>query len=111
MLVENLKIFAVVLGTLGLFTFVANSIPQVQSEVPVELSFGADVSAEELRSSGELLFNGAGGCIACHGTGTRAPNLLTAARASSAPGVGIASPVRSARHTFTCRWWTQTSTS
>lgn len=77
MLVENLKIFAVVLGTLALFTMVANSIPQVQSEVPAELSFGADVSAEELRVSGEILYNGAGGCIACHGTGTRAPSLLT----------------------------------
>ena len=77
MLFENLKIFAVVIGTLATFTLVANSIPQVQSEVPVELSFGADVSADELTSSGELLFTGAGGCIACHGTGTRAPNLLT----------------------------------
>jgi mono/diheme cytochrome c family protein len=74
---ENLKIFAVVLGTLATFTFVANAIPQVQSEVPLELSFGADVSADELTSSGETLYNGAGGCVACHGTGTRAPNLIT----------------------------------
>ncbi len=77
MWVENLKIFGVVLGTLGLFTLVANSIPQVQSEVPAELNFGADVSADELMVSGEILYNGAGGCTACHGTGTRAPNLLT----------------------------------
>jgi len=77
MLVENLKIFGVVLGTLGLFTLVANSIPQVQSEVPEELNFGADVSADELMTSGETLYNGAGGCTACHGTGTRAPNLDT----------------------------------
>lgn len=77
MLFENLKIFGVVLGTIGLFTLVANSIPQVQSEVPLALSFGADVSADELMASGEILYNGAGGCLACHGTGTRAPNLLT----------------------------------
>ena len=77
MLVENLKIFAVVIGTLATFTLVANSIPQVQSEVPVDLSFGANVSADELMSSGETLFTGAGGCLACHGLGTRAPNLLT----------------------------------
>ena len=38
MLLENLKIFAVVIGTLATFTLVANSIPQVQSEVPVDLS-------------------------------------------------------------------------
>ena len=77
MLAENLKIVAVVIGTLAVFTLVANSIPQVQSEVPVALSFGANVSAEELTSSGEALFNGAGGCLACHGLGERAPNLLT----------------------------------
>ena len=77
MLLENLKIFAVVIGTLATFTLVANSIPQVQSEVPVDLSFGANVSADELMSSGETLFTGAGGCLACHGLGTRAPNLLS----------------------------------
>ncbi len=77
MLAENLRIFSVVIGTLALFTLVANSIPQVQSEVPQELSFGANVSEAELVSSGENLYNGAGGCVACHGLGTRAPNLLT----------------------------------
>ena len=76
MLVKNLKIFAVVLGTLATFTLVANTIPQVQSDVPEELVFGADVTAEELVAAGEELYAGAGGCTACHGTGTRAPNLL-----------------------------------
>ena len=79
MLVENLKIFAVVLGTIGTFTLVANSIPQVQSEVPAALSFGADVSPDELMASGEVLYNGAGNCLTCHtgATGARGPNLLT----------------------------------
>jgi mono/diheme cytochrome c family protein len=73
----NLKIVLVVLGTLGVYTLVANSIPQVQSEVPEQLSFGADVTPAELVSAGEELFQGAGGCTACHGLGERAPNLLT----------------------------------
>ena len=77
MLAENLKIIGVVVGTIGVFTLLANSIPQVQSEVPQDLSFGADVSAAELTVSGELLYGSAGGCTACHGLGTRAPNLLT----------------------------------
>jgi mono/diheme cytochrome c family protein len=77
MLVENLKILAVVLGTLAVFTLVANSIPQIQSVVPEELSFGANVSESELTSSGEDLYSGAGGCTACHGLGTVAPNILT----------------------------------
>ncbi len=77
MLVENLKILAVVIGTLAVFTLVANSIPQVQSVVPEELSFGADVTESELTASGEILYGGAGGCTACHGLGTVAPNLVT----------------------------------
>ena len=76
MLAENLRILSVVLGTLAVFTLIANSIPQVQSEVPQDLTFGANVTEAELVSSGEALYNGAGGCVACHGLGTRAPNLL-----------------------------------
>jgi mono/diheme cytochrome c family protein len=73
----NLKVLLVVLGTLGTFTFVANSIPQVASEVPEELSFTGEVDIGELVAAGQELYEGAGGCTACHGTGTRAPNLLT----------------------------------
>ena len=73
----NLKILGVVLGTLAAYTLLANAIPQVESEVPEELSFTGDVSPEQLIEAGEELFDGAGGCTACHGLGTRAPNLLT----------------------------------
>ena len=73
----NLKILLVVLGTLGLYTWVAGAIPQVASEVPEELTFSDDVTADDLVMAGEQLFTGAGTCTACHGTGTRAPNLLT----------------------------------
>jgi len=93
MLVENLKILAVVLGSLGMFTFVANSIPQVQSELPVALNFGATASAEGLTSSGQILFAGAGGCTACHGAGTRAPNLITDHGGTGTIGVRCANRV------------------
>jgi len=73
----NLKVVLVVLGTLGVYTLVANSIPQVQSEVPEELSFTGEVSIDQLVSAGEDLYNGAGQCVSCHGLGTRAPNLVT----------------------------------
>jgi len=73
----NLKILGVVLGTLALYTLIANKIPQVQSEVPRALSLGANVTPEQLVSAGDQLYHGAGGCTACHGLGTRAPNLLT----------------------------------
>jgi len=77
MWVTNLKVVGVVLGTLALYTLIANKIPQVQSEVPQTLTLGADVTPEQLVAAGEKLFNGAGGCTTCHGLGTRAPNLLT----------------------------------
>ena len=73
----NLAVALVVLGTLGLYTAVANMIPQVEADVPEELVLGADVSPEEMVAAGEDLFMGSGGgCTACHGLGTRAPDLL-----------------------------------
>jgi mono/diheme cytochrome c family protein len=72
----NLKIVALVAGLLGLYMFVANSIPQIQSEVPQEMDVSS-MTPEQMVSAGEHIFNGAGGCTACHGLGTRAPNLLT----------------------------------
>src|SRR6267378_220148 len=73
----NLRIIGVVLGTLALYTLIANKIPQVQSEVPHALTLGANVTPEQLTNAGDQLYHGAGGCTACHGLGTRAPNLLS----------------------------------
>ena len=73
----NLRILGVVLGTLALYTLIANKIPQVQSEVPRALTLGANVTPEQLVQAGDEIFHGAGGCTACHGLGTRAPNLVT----------------------------------
>jgi len=86
MLGTNLKVAGVVIGTLALYTLVANSIPQVQSEVPKELKMGSDVTPEQLVAAGQDLFNGAGGCTSCHGLGTRAPNLLTDEKGTGAIG-------------------------
>ncbi|MDP3774910.1 MAG: c-type cytochrome [Gemmatimonadales bacterium] len=73
----NLTIVGLVIGVLALYTLVANSIPQIQSEVPQAVDLSGDVSPRQLAAVGERIFNGAGGCTACHGLGTRAPNLLT----------------------------------
>lgn len=72
----NLTVALIVLGTLGLYTAVANMIPQLASDVPEELVMSADVSPEEMVAAGEQLYAGGGGCTACHGLGTRAPDLL-----------------------------------
>ena len=73
----NLKIFIVVVVTIVFYTMLANAIPQVQSQVPEDIAFGASVTADELIAAGQQIYEGAGGCTACHGLGTRAPNLLT----------------------------------
>ncbi len=86
----NLKIGGVVIGTLLVYTMLANAIPQVQSEVPKEIAMGADVTPEQLAQLGEQIYNGAGGCTACHGLGERAPNLLTDDRGSGTIGARCA---------------------
>ena len=86
----NLKIVGVVLGTLALYTLIANKIPQVQSEVPQTLTLGTNVTPEQLVAAGEKVFNGIGGCTTCHGLGTRAPNLVTDERGTGPIGVRCA---------------------
>jgi mono/diheme cytochrome c family protein len=86
MWVTNVKIVGIVLGTLALYTLIANKIPQVQSEVPQTLTLGANVTPEQLVAAGEKVFNGIGGCPTCHGLGTRAPNLLTDEKGQGAIG-------------------------
>lgn len=72
----NLKILLTVVGTLAVYTLVANIIPQVQSAVPEEVVLTAETTPEELVAIGEELYAGVGGCTACHGLGTRAPDLV-----------------------------------
>lgn len=87
----NLKIAVVVVATLLVYTVVANMIPQIESDVPVELDLSEGVTAEQLVAAGEGLFNGAGGCTACHGLGTRAPNLSTSEGGAGPIGARCAS--------------------
>lgn len=76
MWLTNLKVLAVGLATILMYTLVAHIIPQLESDVPEELALTGEVTTEQLVSAGERLYQGAGGCAACHGLGTRAPNLL-----------------------------------
>ena len=73
----NLKVLCLALAVIGFYTTVAHVIPQLHSDVPEALALGTDVSPEALVAAGERVYQGAGGCTACHGLGTRAPNLLT----------------------------------
>src|SRR2546422_5053076 len=76
----NAKIVGIVLGTLALYTLIANEIPQVQSEVPQTLTLGANVTPEQLVAAGEKVFNGIGGVPPRHGRGTRGADLFADGR-------------------------------
>ena len=73
------KVSLFALLVMGAYTYVANSIPQIQSKPPEELSLeGGNVTTEKLVKAGEGIFKGKGTCTICHAIGqkgTRAPDL------------------------------------
>ncbi len=75
----TLKVSVFALMVMGVYTYYANSIPQIQSKPPEELSLErGNVTAEQLVKAGEETFKGKGTCEICHRIGqkgTRAPDL------------------------------------
>ena len=62
------SVFALLI--MGSYTYFANSIPQIESKPPQELSLeGGNVTPAQLVKAGEQVFQGKGGCIACHKAG------------------------------------------
>jgi mono/diheme cytochrome c family protein len=89
----SVKVSVFALLVMGAYTYVANSIPQIQSVPPQELSLeGASVTTEQLVKAGEGIFKAKGTCQVCHAIGqkgTRAPDLagIGATAARRKPGV------------------------
>jgi mono/diheme cytochrome c family protein len=89
----TLKVSAFALLVMGVYTYYANSIPQIQSKPPEELSLeGGNVTVEQLVKAGEGIFKGKGTCEICHQIGqkgTRAPDLagVGARAAKRRPGM------------------------
>lgn len=71
------KILAFSVGLVLLFTFVANILPQVEGEAPVDkkVDLGA-LTMDGFVSMGEELFKGKGTCTLCHNNLGRAPDIL-----------------------------------
>ncbi len=65
------------LGLILVFTLVANILPQVEGEAPVEkkVDLGA-LTMDGFISMGEELFSGKGTCTLCHNSMGRAPDIL-----------------------------------
>src|SRR5438876_6380080 len=73
-------LFAV--AVMGSYSYFANSIPQIESKPPQELSLeGGNVTPAQLVKAGEEIFHTKGTCEICHRIGqpgTRAPDLAGA---------------------------------
>ncbi len=89
-----MKVGVFALVVMGAYSYYANSIPQIQSKPPEDLSLeGGNVTPEQLVKAGEGIFKGKGTCEVCHRIGqkgTRAPDLagIGAAAAKRKPGMG-----------------------
>ena len=85
----GVKVGAFSLLVMGGYAYFANSIPQIESKPPEELSLeGGSVTPEQLVTAGETIFKDKGTCEVCHKIGqkgTRAPDLA---------GVGAAAAKR-----------------
>src|SRR5438132_11275927 len=87
------KVGAFSLVVMGTYTYYANSIPQIQSKPPAELSLeGGNVTTAQLVKAGEEIFHTKGTCEICHRIGqkgTRAPDLsgVGARAAKTKPGM------------------------
>jgi mono/diheme cytochrome c family protein len=88
-----LKVGAFALVVMGSYTYYANSIPQIQSKPPAELSLeGGNVTTAQLVKAGEEIFHTKGTCEICHRIGqkgTRAPDLagIGSRAAKTKPGM------------------------
>src|SRR5262249_14967065 len=89
----GVKVRALALVVVRTYTYYANSIPQIQSKPPAELSLeGGNVTPEQLVKAGEEIFKTKGTCEICHRIGqkgTRAPDLagIGARAAKTKPGM------------------------
>ena len=89
----GVKVSAFALVVMGTYTYYANSIPQIQSKPPAELSLeGGNVTPAQLVKAGEEIFKTKGTCEICHRIGqpgTRAPDLagVGARAAKRKPGL------------------------
>ncbi|PYM96735.1 MAG: hypothetical protein DME04_00850 [Candidatus Rokuibacteriota bacterium] len=87
------KVGAFSLVVMGTYTYYANSIPQIQSKPPAELSLeGGNVTPAQLVKAGEEIFKTKGTCEICHRIGqkgTRAPDLagIGSRAAKTKPGL------------------------
>src|SRR4249919_122363 len=89
----GLKVGVFAVAVMGGYSWFANSIPQIESKPPQELSLeGGNVTPAQLVKAGEEIYHTKGTCEICHRIGqkgTRAPDLagVGARAAKTKPGM------------------------
>src|SRR5919109_1112248 len=89
----GVKVSVFALLVMGAYSYYANSIPQIESKPPQELSLeGGNVTPAQLVKAGEEIYKTKGTCEICHRIGqkgTRAPDLggVGARAAKTKPGM------------------------
>jgi mono/diheme cytochrome c family protein len=89
----SVKVGLISLAVMGGYTYFANSIPQIESKPPQELSLeGGNITPAQLVKAGEEIYKTKGTCEVCHRIGqkgTRAPDLagVGARAAKTKPGM------------------------
>jgi mono/diheme cytochrome c family protein len=89
----SLKVSLFSIAVMGGYAYFANSIPQIESQPPQELSLeGGNVTPAQLIKAGEEIYKTKGTCEICHRIGqkgTRAPDLggIGARAAKTKPGM------------------------
>ncbi len=74
----TVKVSVFALAVMGAYSYYANSIPQIESKPPEDLSLeGGAVGPQQLVAAGEKIFREKGGCATCHilGPQGRGPDL------------------------------------
>jgi mono/diheme cytochrome c family protein len=88
----GLKVSVFALVVMGAYSYYANSIPQIESKPPQELSLeGGNITPAQLVKAGDEIYKTKGTCEICHRIGqkgTRAPDLagIGARAAKAKPG-------------------------
>lgn len=89
-----LKIFAFVVATVSIYTYVGQLVPQFEEHPPQKKIIMPETPADELVAAGQELLHGKGGCLVCHKDqergNERGPDLRQAAgkAATRKPGMG-----------------------
>ncbi len=87
------KVGLFALLVMGIYTYYANSIPQIQSKPPEDISLEEGrVTPEQLARIGEQIFEGKGTCTICHRigqVGARAPDLAGVGGRAAARKPGV----------------------